>query len=137
MKPGVIVGLFVERSIEMVVGVLGILKSGAAYVPMDPAFPAERLTAMIEDAAMPIIVTQSSLAGTLATNPDITSPKPTVNTNNGKYVSPSPIMTPNEAASAWQTRRLCDNFSDRRSRPRSVGGTASVVSPFTLSVQSF
>ena len=68
-KPGALVGLFVERSVEMVVGLLGILKSGAAYVPMDPAFPAERLTAMIEDAAMPLIVTQSTLANTLAPNP--------------------------------------------------------------------
>jgi amino acid adenylation domain-containing protein len=67
-KPGALVGLFVERSVEMVVGLFGILKSGAAYVPMDPAFPAERLTAMVEDAAMPIIVTQSSLASTLAAN---------------------------------------------------------------------
>lgn len=68
-KPGALVGVYVERSVEMVVGVLGILKSGAAYVPMDPAFPAERLAAMVEDAAMLIIVTQSSLAGSLSANP--------------------------------------------------------------------
>ena len=61
-KPGVLVGLCVDRSSDMVVGVLGLLKSGAAYVPMDPAFPAERLASMIEDAEMPVIVTQSSLA---------------------------------------------------------------------------
>ncbi len=67
-KPGALVGLYVERSVEMVVGLFGILKSGAAYVPMDPAFPAERLTGMVEDAAMPIIVTQSSLANTLSPN---------------------------------------------------------------------
>ena len=63
-KPGALVGLFVERSADMVVGLFGILKSGAAYVPMDPAFPTERLVAMIEDAAMPILLTQSSLAST-------------------------------------------------------------------------
>ena len=64
--PGAMVGLCVERSVEMVVGLLGVLKSGAAYVPMDPAFPAERLAMMIEDAAMPIIVTQTSLTTILS-----------------------------------------------------------------------
>ena len=43
------VGLCVERSTEMVVALLGILKAGAAYVPLDPAYPAERLAAMLED----------------------------------------------------------------------------------------
>jgi len=64
-KRGALVGLCVERSVEMMISLLAILKSGAAYVPMDPAFPAERLAAMIEDAAMPIIITQSSLAAGL------------------------------------------------------------------------
>jgi amino acid adenylation domain-containing protein len=61
-KPGNLVGLFVERSIDMVIGVLGILKSGAAYVPMDPSFPAARLGFMVEDSQMPIVVTQKSLS---------------------------------------------------------------------------
>ena len=65
VKPGVLVGLCVDRSTDMVVGVLGILKSGAAYVPMDSAFPAERLACMIEDAKMPVIVTQSGLVSGL------------------------------------------------------------------------
>jgi len=63
--PGDLVGLFMDRTIEMVVGLLGILKSGAAYVPMDPAFPAERLGFMAEDARMPVIVTRSTLEGRL------------------------------------------------------------------------
>ena len=41
--PDVLVGLCVERSVEMLVGVLGILKAGGAYVPLDPAYPTERL----------------------------------------------------------------------------------------------
>jgi amino acid adenylation domain-containing protein len=65
VKPGDAVGLFVERSLDMVVGLLGILKSDAAYVPMDPAFPAERLGYMVEDAEMPVIVTQKSVVGQL------------------------------------------------------------------------
>lgn len=56
-----IVGIFVERSMEMVVGLLGILKAGGAYLPLDPAFPNERLAFMVEDAQADIVLTQSSL----------------------------------------------------------------------------
>ena len=48
--PEVAVGLCVERSVEMVVGILGILKAGGAYVPLDPEYPEERLKYMLEDA---------------------------------------------------------------------------------------
>jgi amino acid adenylation domain-containing protein len=61
VKPGDLVGLHLERSTDMVAGLLAIWKCGAAYVPMDPAFPGERLAFMIEDARMPVIITQSSL----------------------------------------------------------------------------
>ncbi|MEO8206360.1 MAG: amino acid adenylation domain-containing protein, partial [Chthoniobacterales bacterium] len=61
VKSGDLVGLFLERSAEMVIGLLGILKAGAAYVPMDPSFPKERLQFMMEDAHMPVIVSQSAL----------------------------------------------------------------------------
>jgi amino acid adenylation domain-containing protein len=63
--PGVLVGISVERSAQMVVAVLAILKSGAAYVPLDPALPAARIALMIEDAAMPLIVTQGTIASSL------------------------------------------------------------------------
>jgi amino acid adenylation domain-containing protein len=63
--PGALVGVFVERSADLVAAVLGVLQSGAAYVPMDPLFPRERLGWMIEDAALPVIVTQSSLVAAL------------------------------------------------------------------------
>ena len=52
----VLVGIMVERSIEMVVGLLGILKSGAAYVPFDPKYPAERLRFMLEDAQVSVLL---------------------------------------------------------------------------------
>ncbi|MHC5732825.1 MAG: AMP-binding protein, partial [Nostoc sp.] len=48
--PETLVGICIERSLEMVVGLLGILKAGAAYVPLDPDYPAERLAYMIADA---------------------------------------------------------------------------------------
>ena len=50
----VLVGLYLPRSIEMVVGALGILKAGGAYVPLDPAYPAERLALMLDDAEAPV-----------------------------------------------------------------------------------
>ncbi|MCI0387273.1 MAG: condensation domain-containing protein, partial [Acidobacteria bacterium] len=55
--PEVLVGICLERSLEMVVGVLGILKAGGVYVPLDPAYPEERLAFMIEDAQMPMLLT--------------------------------------------------------------------------------
>jgi amino acid adenylation domain-containing protein/FkbM family methyltransferase len=60
--PEVLVGIMMERSIEMVVGMLGILKAGGAYVPLDPAYPVERLLFMIEDTKARVLVTQHSLS---------------------------------------------------------------------------
>ncbi|MEG4501136.1 amino acid adenylation domain-containing protein [Microcoleus sp. F10-C6] len=58
VKPDVPVGICVERSLEMVIGLLGILKAGGAYVPLDPIYPPERLAFMLEDVQTPIILTQ-------------------------------------------------------------------------------
>ena len=55
---GTPVGLCVERSVEMVVGVLGILKAGGAYVPLEPASPPERLAFLLEDTAVPVVLAQ-------------------------------------------------------------------------------
>ena len=56
-----LVGLCVERSIELIVGMLGILKAGGAYVPLDPSYPVERLAFMIEDAGVEALVAQERL----------------------------------------------------------------------------
>jgi amino acid adenylation domain-containing protein len=63
--PDVRVGLFVERSLEMVIGILGILKSGAAYVPMDTAYPPERLAFMLSDSGAKLLLTHAPLLGKL------------------------------------------------------------------------
>jgi amino acid adenylation domain-containing protein len=64
--PDRLVGLCVERSLEMVVGLLGILKAGGAYVPLDPSHPAERLEYMLQDAAPELVLTQAKLKSELA-----------------------------------------------------------------------
>ncbi|MDY4350970.1 amino acid adenylation domain-containing protein, partial [Pectobacterium brasiliense] len=66
VKPDDRVALCVERSLEMMVGLLGILKAGAAYVPMDPAYPAERLAYMLDDAAPVALLTQSAQVAPLS-----------------------------------------------------------------------
>jgi amino acid adenylation domain-containing protein len=63
--PDALVGISVERSLEMVVGLLGILKSGAAYVPIDPAYPKERTAYMMRDAGFSILLTQRHLRSNL------------------------------------------------------------------------
>jgi amino acid adenylation domain-containing protein len=60
--PHGLVGIFVERSVEMVVGLLAILKTGAAYLPLDPIYPKERLAFMIADSEVALLLTQDSLA---------------------------------------------------------------------------
>jgi amino acid adenylation domain-containing protein len=60
--PGSLVGIWMERSPEMIVAVLAILKAGGAYVPLDPAYPQDRLELMIEDAQMPVMLAQRRLA---------------------------------------------------------------------------
>jgi amino acid adenylation domain-containing protein len=59
--PDVLVGLCVERSLAMVVGLLGVLKAGGAYVPLEPDYPRDRLAFMWEDAGSPLLLTQTSL----------------------------------------------------------------------------
>ncbi|RKZ89881.1 MAG: non-ribosomal peptide synthetase [Candidatus Parabeggiatoa sp. nov. 1] len=61
VKPEVLVGLCVERSIEMVIGLLGILKAGGAYVPLDPSYPLARLTFILEDSQVLLLLTQEKL----------------------------------------------------------------------------
>src|ERR1044071_6305159 len=55
-------GRCLDRSLEMVVGLVGVLKAGGAYVPLDPSYPRERLAFMLEDARVPVLLTQAAIA---------------------------------------------------------------------------
>jgi amino acid adenylation domain-containing protein/thioester reductase-like protein len=67
--PEILVGLHIERSPEMIIGLLAILKAGGAYVPFDPAYPEERLALMLEDAQISIMLSQSHLTSWLSAYP--------------------------------------------------------------------
>ncbi|MCP4262409.1 MAG: amino acid adenylation domain-containing protein, partial [Planctomycetes bacterium] len=63
--PEILVGICIERSLEMVIGILGILKAGGAYLPLDPTYPKARLQFILEDAGAPLLLTTEKLANQL------------------------------------------------------------------------
>jgi amino acid adenylation domain-containing protein len=65
IQPDTLIGICVERSLEMIIGVLGILKAGGAYVPIDPNYPSERIRFMLEDSGISVLLTQSFLVDKL------------------------------------------------------------------------
>jgi len=104
VQPDELVGVNVERSIDLLVATLGVMKAGAAYVPLDPAFPADRISYMVSDAKMRLIITQSAIEESLpASKAEIicvdnvaltdktlgdsqSQPKPGINSGNLAYV---------------------------------------------------
>jgi amino acid adenylation domain-containing protein len=68
VRPETLVGICVERSLEMIVGMLGVLKAGGAYLPLDPTYPEERLAFMAQDAKVPLLLTQAHLVDRLDLN---------------------------------------------------------------------
>jgi amino acid adenylation domain-containing protein len=65
MGPDRLVGISMERSVEVIIAVLGALKAGAACVPLDPTYPRDRLTFMLTDSALPVLLTQERVGATL------------------------------------------------------------------------
>ncbi|MBD2293367.1 amino acid adenylation domain-containing protein [Anabaena sphaerica FACHB-251] len=68
VKPEVLVGICVERSLEMIIAILAVLKAGGAYIPLDPAFPQQRLALMLEDSQALILLSQKHLIESLSTH---------------------------------------------------------------------
>ncbi|MGW7435040.1 amino acid adenylation domain-containing protein [Streptomyces sp. NPDC054849] len=64
--PGTLVGVCVERGVDAMVALLGVMKSGAAFVPLDPDYPAQRLSMMLADAAAPVVVTETAVLDRVA-----------------------------------------------------------------------
>lgn len=129
--PEVLVGLCVARSPEMVVGILGILKAGGAYVPLDPDYPPERLAFMLEDAKVPVLVTQQQLAAGLpaheaklvcldsdeaAAAEDKTHPVNGINPDNLAYVIYTSGSTGRPKGIAIRHRGVVNNINDLNQR---------------------
>ncbi len=68
VTPNTLVAICVDRSLEMLVGLVGILKAGGAYLPLDPAYPSDRLAFMLEDSKPRVLLTQTSLQKRLPTH---------------------------------------------------------------------
>jgi len=98
--PEILVWICLERSLEMVVGLLGILKAGGAYVPLDPEYPAERLDFMLRDSASPVLLTQQRLLPSL---PDCPARVLCLDANASTFAelsdaNPPPLATPHDLA---------------------------------------
>jgi len=111
-----LVGLYMERSCDLLVGILGIIKSGAAYLPIDPSNPTKRLAMILEDSGVRVIVTTASLVERLASH-DANS----ICLDGDQYlISAQPHTAPNRAIS-------CENLayaiftSGSTGRPKGVG----------------
>jgi amino acid adenylation domain-containing protein len=129
--PDQLVGVCIERSIEMVVALLGILKAGGAYVPLDPAFPQSRLDYMVEDSGMRVLVTHRALDQKLKVRPPVVvhldSDSDEIMSCSGDFVGPT-HMNSNRLAYVLYT-------SGSTGRPKGVEIPHSAVVNFLLSMQ--
>jgi len=129
--PNQLVGVCTERSIEMVVALLGILKAGGAYVPLDPAFPQSRLDYMVEDSGMRVLVTHRGLDQKLKVRPPVVvhldSDSDEITSCSGDFVGPS-HMNSNRLAYVLYT-------SGSTGKPKGVEIPHSAVVNFLLSMQ--
>src|SRR5205814_5580135 len=88
--PDVVVALCVERSFDLVIGVLGILKAGGAYLPLDPDYPADRLAYMIADAHAPVLLTHTTVADRIPTSDAIVLRLDTASPEIARYSTNAP-----------------------------------------------
>ncbi|MEH2000298.1 MAG: amino acid adenylation domain-containing protein, partial [Nostoc sp.] len=102
IKPDTLIGICVERSLEMVIGLLGILKAGGAYVPIDPSYPQERIGLMLQDSRTSVLLTQSDLLDQLPLA-ELENPPQVICLDEANFASsltenPSPQSTPDNLA---------------------------------------
>ncbi|MEV4096074.1 amino acid adenylation domain-containing protein [Streptosporangium saharense] len=143
-----LVGVSVERSVEAIVAVLGVLKAGGAYLPLDPDFPAERLRTMLDDARPPLLLTQEHLLGRLpeteaavlsvervialaATRPDTAPPIPG-GARDMAYVIYTSGSTGRPKGAVIEHRALC-NITTVGHRWYGLGPGARVMQLYTMS----
>src|SRR5262249_41398753 len=103
VKPDSLVALCVERSLEMVIGLLAILKAGGAYVPLDPAYPAARLLFMLEDSGPVALVTGGAGSAVLAGQPLAV---PVIDLGDADRWAHKPAVNPDCAALGLNPRHL-------------------------------
>ncbi|WP_367127826.1 amino acid adenylation domain-containing protein [Saccharothrix sp. HUAS TT1] len=96
--PGAVVGVLLDRGLDLVVGLLGVLKAGGAYLPIDPAYPAERLAVMVADAAPAVVLTHSRHAHRLDGTPARVVPVDREHPDGDPVAPPAVPVTPNDLA---------------------------------------
>ena len=95
--PEVLVGLYMSRSVDLVVGLLGILKAGGAYVPLDPTYPPARVAYMLADTAAPVVLTETALQADLSAYAGRTL---CLDTDWAGRVADQPVHNPRQTATA-------------------------------------
>jgi amino acid adenylation domain-containing protein len=116
VRPDTLVGICVERSLEMVVGLLGILKAGGAYVPLDPEYPQERLAYMLADTAAPVLLTQARLKERLPQH----RARSVCLEEDWAAIAQQPLVNPANCAQP-QNLAYCIYTSGSTGRPKGVG----------------
>jgi amino acid adenylation domain-containing protein len=98
--PETLVGVFLERSIDMVIVLLGVLKAGGAYIPLDPAYPSERIAFILEDAGAKVLLTQQDLVSVLPSGSAVVITMDAMQGRTAKEGKKSPIakLTPQNLA---------------------------------------
>ena len=126
--PEVVVGLMVERSIEMLVALLGVLKAGGAYLPLDPTYPVARLQEMLDDSGAPVVITHRGLHERLPSHKCAIVRLETVGTLTAPAEAPAPVApTPQNLAYVIYT-------SGSTGRPKGVEVTHGNVVNVLLSI---
>ncbi|MGH1439204.1 MAG: MupA/Atu3671 family FMN-dependent luciferase-like monooxygenase [Cellvibrionaceae bacterium] len=151
VKADELVGVNVERSIDLLVATLGVMKAGAAYVPLDPAFPSDRISYMVNDAKMRLIITQTAIEDKLppsnaevicvdsleSNDQAIDNPKPDVNSSHLSYVIYTSGSTGNPKGVMVEHRNVVNFFlgMDERIEHSTPGTWLAVTSlSFDISV---